>query len=100
MWKVDVEGIGAADVVVSSPDDPQEPWLGPFESGEEVESTKKCYEPGDYEVSVRAKDIHGNVGQATIIQVTYKESWILRLPFFSQLMERFPNLMNILTKII
>ena len=98
-YEITWEKIGSANVVACSPDDPKEPWLGPYDSGEEIETTKKCYEPGEYEVSVRAKDIHDNVGQATIIQVTYKESWILQLPFFSNLFEKYPNIFSLLTKI-
>ena len=82
-----------------SPDDPVAPWLGPYGSGEEVEQTHNCYQSGNYQLTVRAKDIHGNIGPATTISVTYKESKFIQLLTLSQMMQNHPILFNLLAKI-
>ena len=43
------EEIGDTEIV-SSPDDPVVPWLGPFESGEELEKTHTFDQVGEYEL--------------------------------------------------
>ena len=86
-------------VLCSEPDDPAVPWQGPFASGEEVIDTHKFCESGDYTITVRAKDIHGNIGPSTTETVTYKKAKMLQFPVFAHLLARFPGLVNILTKI-
>jgi len=86
-------------VSCSEPDDPAVPWRGPFTSGEEVINNHKCSESGDYSITIRAKDDHGNVGQSTTVTVTYKKAKMLQLPVFAHLLARFPGLVYILTKV-
>ena len=84
--------------IVSSPDDPVVPWLGPFESGEELEKTHTFDKRGEYELTIRAKDSHDSIGPATTITVTYKSS-ISQLLILSKLMERYPAIFKILEMI-
>jgi len=83
---------------VSSPDVPVVPWLGPFQSGEELEKTHTFDKRGEYELTIRAKDIHDSIGPATTIMVTYKSS-ITQLLILSKLMERHPTFLKILAMI-
>ena len=84
--------------IVSSPDDPVVPWLGPFESGEEVDQTHLFTKIGQYELTIRAKDSHDSVGPATTISVTYKSS-LSQFPLLSKLMDKYPGILNILAKL-
>ena len=84
--------------IVSSPDDPVVQWLGPFESGEELEKTHTFDKKGEYELTIRAKDSHDSIGPATTVTVTYKSS-ISQLLILSKLMERYPAILKILEMI-
>jgi hypothetical protein len=90
--------IGGSEMITCSPDDPVVPWLGPFESGEELEKTHTFDKFGKYELTIRAKDIYDSIGPATTITVTYKSS-ISQLPILSKLMEKYPEIFKILEKI-
>jgi hypothetical protein len=90
--------IGGSKMITCSPDDPVVPWLGPFESGEELEKTHTFDKFGKYELTIRAKDIYDSIGPATTITVTYKSS-ISQLPILSKLMEKYPEIFKILEKI-
>jgi len=66
--------IGEPKIITCSPDDPVVPWLGPFESGEELEKLCTFHKSGEYELTIRAKDTHDNIGPSTTITVTYKSA--------------------------
>ena len=84
--------------IVSSPDDPVVPWLGPFESLEEVEKTYTFDKVGEYELTIRAKDSHDSIGQSTTITITYKKS-MAQFPLLFKFMEKYPEIFKILSKI-
>jgi hypothetical protein len=81
------------------PDDPVVPWLGPFESGEEVTDCHTCHESGDYTMTIRAKDEFDNIGPSTTITVSYTKEKVFQLPVFARLLAKFPGFVYILTKI-
>jgi hypothetical protein len=93
-WKTGSE----TKIVSCGPDDPVVPWLGPFESGEEVDQTHLFSKIGKYELTIRAKDSHDSVGPATTISITYKSS-LSQFPLLSKLMDKYPGILNILAKI-
>ena len=86
-------------IATCSPDDPVTPWLGPFESGEEVEQSHTCYRTGDYELTVRAKDQYDNISPPTVITVSYDASKIVQMKFFEILKENYPTIFEMLLKI-
>lgn len=94
-WQI----IGDSNIMMFSPDEPETPWLGPYESGKILEQTHNCYKTGNYELTIRAKDTYDNIGPATTITVTYKESKLIQLLTFSNLIQNHPTLFNILAKI-
>jgi len=63
--------------VSCSPDDPVVPWIGPFESGETMGQTYSFEVSGEYELRIRAKDIHGSIGPFAAMTVTYQASTVL-----------------------
>lgn len=84
---------------INEPDDPNRPWLGPFTSGQEVNDAHNCDDTGDYELTIRAKDSYGNIGPSTTVSVSYTKAKFLQMPFFALLLERFPGIANLLTRI-
>ena len=92
--KVDDKGVSS-----SEPDDPIVPWLGPFDSGEELTDSHTFCESGKYCITVRAKDEHDRVGPSTTMTVEYTKTKVLQLPVFAHLLARFPGFANILIKI-
>ena len=92
--------LGVKDMVAASPDDPTDPWLGPYESGENIELVHTCYQTGNYEVTIRAKDTNGNIGQPTTMQINHRQIRLLQSPFFSKILEKYPTLTNFLAKIM
>ena len=97
-YDIEWKKVGEAKMISCSPDDPVMPWLGPFESGEELEQFYTFDKSGKYELTIWVKDIHNSLGPATTITVTYK-SGIFQLPLFSKLLEKYPVIFNILAKI-
>ena len=83
----------------ASPDEPIEPWLGPYSSGEIIETIHTCYESGEYEISIRAKDTHENIGLPTTVHITHEDSMNLYENFLSLLQEKYPTIYSILEKI-
>jgi hypothetical protein len=76
-------------------------WLGPFDSGQEVEASHTWDYEGDYEVKVKAKDIHGDVSPwsdplSVTIPKNRKVFSHLLLQLLEKLMERFPLLKQML----
>ncbi|UCB59370.1 MAG: hypothetical protein JSV67_03505 [Thermoplasmatales archaeon] len=90
---------GDENLIACEPDDPVTPWYGPFESGEEIDESRMCHEEGKYELTIRAKDSYGNIGPSTTITVTYTKAKIIQLPIINRILERFPGLLFIVTKI-
>jgi len=90
--------VGESTIISCEPDDPVVPWLGPYDSGQELEKTHRFDKLGKYELTIRAKDIYDSIGPSTTITVTYKSS-IFQLPIFSQLIEKYPVIFDILAKI-
>lgn len=74
-------------IVLCDDDDAVTPWLGPFNSGEEVTKDHSFTEKGTYKVTLRAKDVYNNIGPSTEITVTYKKVKMFQLPIFIQLFE-------------
>ena len=90
--------IGGSNIVSCGPDEPVKQWLGPFESGKEIDYTHNFNKVGRYELTIRAKDTHENIGPSTTITVTYKSSYS-QLPLLLKLMEKFPEIFKILSRI-
>ncbi|VVB61856.1 Uncharacterised protein [uncultured archaeon] len=90
--------VGDTDKITCSPDNPAINWFGPFGSGEILEKIHTFYKCGDYELTIRAKDSHDSIGPSTTITVTYKSS-LSQFPLLLKLMEKYPGIFNILTKI-
>jgi len=86
------EKIDNKNVATCGPDDPVYPWLGPFNSGEEVNELRECCESGDYELTIRVKDEFGK----TTVTVSYTKA--LQLPF-ARILARYPGFVYFLTKI-
>ena len=97
-YNIQYKKISDSKIVTSSPNDPDTPWFGPFESSKEVGQIHEFYKRGTYELTVRAKDTHGSIGPSTTITVTYKSS-LSQFPILSKLMAEYPRIFNILTKI-
>lgn len=86
-------------ISTNEPGDPETPWYGPFSSGEEVDKILKCNKPGEYKLSICAKDEHGRIGPTTTITVRYTKSKLLQFPIFSYILEKCPAVVYLLTKI-
>lgn len=97
-YDIDWKTVGESTIVSCGPDDPVVPWLGPFESGVDVEQTHGFCKIGKYELTIRAKDSHDSVGPATTISITYKSS-LSQFPLLSKLLDKYPGLLNILAKL-
>ena len=89
---------GNTNMVSCGPDEPEKYWVGPYDSGAEIEQCHIFQKYGKYELTVRAKDIHGSIGPSTTITVNYKKSFT-EFPVFCKLMEKFPGLFNLLEKL-
>ena len=87
------------DGIVCMDDDPYKPWLGPFESGEEVAEQHEFCEEGKYEVRILVKDSENRVGPETTMTITYKKVKIFYLPILQQLLERFQKTFNLFREI-
>ena len=89
---------GGVQIVSCSPDEPVKQWLGPFESGKEIDYTHYFNKVGTYELTIRAKDIHDSIGPSTTITVTYKSN-LSQFPLLSKLLDKYPEIFNLLTKL-
>ena len=71
-------------------------WLGPLESGEEIEASHIWTEKGSYEIKVKAKDIHGAESEwSDPLEVAMPKNKAinpLSLRFLELFIERFPLL--------
>lgn len=82
-------------VLLCDDDDPVTPWLGPFNSGEEVRTDHTFTEKGTYKITLRAKDIYDNISPSTEFTVTYKQAKMFELPFFLQILEILRGIFNL-----
>lgn len=98
-FDVSFNKVGDENLVTCEPDDPVTPWLGPFDSGEEIDESRNCHEQGKYELTIRAKDTYDNIGPSTTITVTYTKAKILQLPIINRILERFPGIVYIIAKL-
>lgn len=87
-------------ISTNEPDNPETPWYGPFESGEEVDKILKCNKPGEYELTICAKDIYGRIGPSTTITIRYTKSKLLHCPIINYILENYPAISYIFTKIL
>jgi hypothetical protein len=95
-YDIDWEKIGDKDIDTCGPDDPLEPWFGPFESGDHVSEDHCCYKEGKYTITIRAKDIYDNIGPSSTITVTYSKVKHIQFPILQFLLERISNLLTLL----
>ena len=76
-------------------------WLGPYTSGQTVTATNSWTSEGDYQIKVKAKDIHGVQSVwSDPLSVNMPRNRVIHLPFFEKILERFPNLFPILRNIL
>ena len=96
-WKkVDNNGVTACR---PDDDDPAVPWLGPFNSGEELNKFFDCWESGDYELTIHVKDEFDNEGPSTTVTVSYTKAKVMQHPMLARILAKYPGFVYILTKI-
>ena len=75
-------------------------WIGPFDSGEIAEASHTWNDRGNYEIKVKAKDIHGVQSEwSDPLPKTMPKNKVLSLQFLQfiqRVLERFPNVFPIL----
>ena len=81
-------------------DGPELPWLGPYESGEEVCLRHTWKERGKYTVTITAKDTGGLMSPDTELIVSYSHVKALNGFRIINLFERLANLFPILKQIL
>ena len=75
-------------------------WLGPYNSGENVTTSYNWTTEGDYEIKVKAKDIHGDESSwSDPLSVTMPQNQGLFISFFDVMEHYFPRLFSILNVI-
>ncbi len=82
-------------------DDTYSLWLGPYNSGDQVETNKIWSEKGQYEVRVKAKDIYGvqsDWSEQLLISIS-KTKTLTFFNIFERLFYRFPLFEKILLKL-
>jgi len=73
-------------------------WLGSFESGEQCEASHTWETKGDYEIKVKARDVHGLESEwSDPLQVSMPKNKIINL--FERFLENHPYMFPILRKI-
>jgi hypothetical protein len=83
------------------PDDGHDiPWLGPFDSGEQVMKDHTFSEKGTYEISLQAKDTYGNIGPVTTITFTYGKTIDHQFPLLEWILQRFPLMYALFERIV
>jgi len=87
-------------IQLSEHDQPDGPWFGPFESGEEIINERTCSKNTKYKLTVTPKDEHGFIGPSTTMEVKYSKARMFDLPIFSKLLERFPKIFYLFREII
>ena len=82
-------------------DDTYSEWLGPYNSGEEVEATHSWSAKGEYEIRVLARDEHGKTSLwSDPLAISMPKAKSLDFSSLDTLVKRFPILQKILEKII
>jgi PKD domain len=71
-------------------------WLGPYASGAGITVAHTWAKKGSYVVKAQAKDVFGNVGNWSTLQISMPLSYEPTHPFFSWLFGRFPHAFPIL----
>ena len=77
-------------------------WIGPYNSGETADTSHIWNEKGDYNIKVKAKDVHGEESpwsDPLAISMPKNKAINLFLLFLERLIERFPILEQILHSI-
>ena len=74
-------------------------WIGPYDSGEEVIKSHTWDDEGTYNIRAKAKDIFDAEGEWGILEVTMPINQQSTHPWFTWLLERFPNAFPILRQI-
>ena len=76
-------------------------WLGPYNSGEEIYAIKTWTKEGDYEIRVKARDIHGVQSEwSDPLSVSMPRKKITYNPLLEKLYERFPTLFQLLKQLL
>jgi hypothetical protein len=76
-------------------------WVGPYDSGEQVEFTHQWETKGTYAIKAKAKDVHGIESDWGTLSVTMPTSYNIPFqPFLERLFERFPNIFPILRHLL
>ena len=71
-------------------------WIGPFDSGEEIEGSHTWDEQGTYEIKVKAKDVHGGESDwSDPLAISMPKNKVFSV-FFNYLERFFPNIYSFL----
>ena len=71
-------------------------WLGPYDSGEEIQLVHSFSERRNYTIMAKAKDVEGHEGKEQPLKITMPVSYIPFFWFWERFFERFPNAFPIL----
>ena len=76
-------------------------WIGPYNSGEIVEASHIWEEEGEYQIKVKAKDIHGVQSEwSDPLQISMPKNKQSINTYFFDYLERFPRLFPIIWNIL
>jgi hypothetical protein len=65
-------------------------WLGPYNSGEEIQASHIWTKKGDYSIKVKAKDIHGTQsGWSSIHSFSTPRAFLFENAFLLKILQRF-----------
>lgn len=79
---------------------PDQDWVGPFESGEEIVVYHNWEKRGEYTIKLIAKDNNNLISSETTHTVDYKKTKILNNPFLNQLFEQISKFFPIFGDLI
>jgi hypothetical protein len=71
-------------------------WLGPYNSGEEIQASHRWTKKGEYSIKVKAKDIHGVQSGWETLSVSMPRGKILPNQLFLQFLQNHPHAFPIL----
>ena len=76
-------------------------WLGPYDSGKEVEASHRWLTKGTYSIKVKVKDINGLESEwSDPFSVTMPRNRLLTNPLIMRILEKFPNAFPIIRHIL
>jgi hypothetical protein len=76
-------------------------WLGPYDSGQTIKASHIWTEKGNYEIKVKAKDIHDfESGWSDPLSLTIPRNKITTNFLFQRFLENHPNMLPILQKLL